>query len=229
MKPRSYEKVQAVRGTFRVLVVGALLAVGLAQSARATTLYTYTGNPFTIFSGNDSCVNGVGECYLSGTITVATPIPADTYYDLAANNSPYSWTDGFTTLNNSNSSYLPGQAYLETNQTGQIFNWDFSIQTQAGYTFSSYNVSGNRPGDYSAVQNNSAFNFYSPGVWQETTAPAPEASTNFLLLVSGLLGCGTMVLHPAHRRCATRKALLEVPRISEESHSHYCLYWDLKT
>jgi hypothetical protein len=62
MKPGSEEQVQAIGRAVRVLPAGALLAIGLAPSAGAGTVYTYTGNPLTVFFGSDSCVLGVGEC-----------------------------------------------------------------------------------------------------------------------------------------------------------------------
>jgi hypothetical protein len=60
-----------------VLLLGFLCAVFLAPPPSADTVYTYTGNPFTIFVGDAACTAGVGECQVSLSFTLASPIPAN--------------------------------------------------------------------------------------------------------------------------------------------------------
>jgi hypothetical protein len=54
------------------LVMGLCL---FAASARADTIYTYTGNPFTVFSGLDACPP---VCNISGSFNLASPLAAAT-------------------------------------------------------------------------------------------------------------------------------------------------------
>ena len=118
----------SVLGVFGVVVICSLFALAFAPSARADTTYTYTGLPFTDVFGVDSCINGVGECSLSGTITLASP--------LAPLSSPlvtplsFSFTDGVHTLDNTNSIAEPFS--FVTGSDGQILGWLFGMKSLGG-------------------------------------------------------------------------------------------------
>jgi len=58
-----------------MLLLCSLGAVVLAPPATAATVYTYSGNPFTSFDGTDGCTAGVGECQISLSFTIASPLP----------------------------------------------------------------------------------------------------------------------------------------------------------
>jgi len=112
---------------------------GLLASAQVT--YTYKGEPFTIFTGTYSCQNGIGECAVSGTLTLAAPLPAN--LDLSPDGPPYSFTpssysftDGVNVLNQNNTSPSCGYACSQpafnvyaTDANSLPTVWNFQIQT----------------------------------------------------------------------------------------------------
>jgi hypothetical protein len=73
------------------LVMGLCL---FAASARADTIYTYTGNPFTVFSGLDACPP---VCNISGSFTLASPLAANLPFE-AITPTAFSFTDGSVTV-----------------------------------------------------------------------------------------------------------------------------------
>jgi hypothetical protein len=66
----------------RASLLCAVYATILAWPAAADVTYHYTGTPFTVFNNDGlpnsySCVNGIGQCRLSGTLHLADYLPAD--------------------------------------------------------------------------------------------------------------------------------------------------------
>lgn len=126
---------------FGVALICSWFAFGFVSSARADTIYTYIGQPFTNFSGDDSCTNGVGECSISGTITFASPLPSNSVFSLSGsvyepptlppNLFSFSLTDGVQTLNNTSTSRYGGLVFginLDTGSNGQILDWVFLLR-----------------------------------------------------------------------------------------------------
>ncbi|MGH9510709.1 MAG: hypothetical protein ACRD2U_01090 [Terriglobales bacterium] len=70
-----------------------------AVPALADTVYTYSGNPFSNFSGTDACSAGIGECSLQGWFAVASPLAAD-LTNAAITPESFSFTDGGVTITN---------------------------------------------------------------------------------------------------------------------------------
>jgi hypothetical protein len=68
---------------FGAMLLCSLFALGFAPSASADAIYTYTGQPFTNFSGGDSRTNGVGECSLFGTVTFFSPLPPNSTFSVS--------------------------------------------------------------------------------------------------------------------------------------------------
>jgi hypothetical protein len=101
----------------RAIIVSVLFFLGLfsgAVSAQSTT-YTYTGNPFTTFSGF-ACPS---VCKISGSFTVAAPLPAN--LAITTNNvsaTSLSFTDG------SNVASGALQISIGTNADGNINTWE---------------------------------------------------------------------------------------------------------
>jgi len=62
-----------------ILLVSSVLALGLAPSAKSDTVYTFTGRPFTTFSGIIG-IPGSDKfacppiCSLTGSFTIASPL-----------------------------------------------------------------------------------------------------------------------------------------------------------
>jgi len=181
----------------RLLLVAALLAIGLEQSARATTIYTYTGKAFTDFSGSYACPP---ECRITGSFTLAAPLPPNMVfiqqYGDNIHTLSYDFTDGlhhFTTAN-STVTYLD----VGTDSSANIDAWLIYLYGATTPTELITNSSLLWPlcafNDCSMNYHTAsfAFNLASPGTWRRLPT-VPEPST-LLLLGTGLMGLGRMVL-----------------------------------
>jgi hypothetical protein len=191
MKPGIDDNVQAIGRAVRVLLVGTLLAIGLAQSTRAQTVYTYTGNLFTTFGLPYSCVLPLGECQVTGSFTVPTPLAANLAYG-SITPSSYSFTDG----TNTRATTIPGDFAaifkIATDSVGNINQWYI-------YLYSVDGLQGIVTYDITAGNEDSTFGNHgsaglayeqsNPGAWVTTTTgvtTTPEPSTA-LLYLTGLL------------------------------------------
>jgi MYXO-CTERM domain-containing protein len=183
-----------------VLIAGVLLTMGLAQSAKADTVYTYAGQPFA-YNGS------WGLTGVQGSFTVSSPLAADTAYNLTPDTlggtiTGYDFTDGKTTWDLAN--YVtgnPAQAgyngpsdfSVTTNASGEIVSWDLNIYNSVGVitTCSSCNSLGGPYDDTSVFYNYDGYNNpgNGAGTWTGSgPTPTPEPSTSSLLFGAGLLG-----------------------------------------
>jgi hypothetical protein len=182
-----------------VLLACALFTIGLAPSASADAVYTYTGNAFTSFSGVDSCTSGVGECSISGSFTLSSPLPDSATFPTSPTPTKYSFTDGTNVWTPSNSSL----AYFEfgTNAGGNIDAWIISIYQATNpeetlYTCgssvcgSSFHYTGY---DNSQFVETSPFSVLgnalvtnTPGTWTESSTTGVAEPSTLLLLSSGV-------------------------------------------
>ena len=185
------------------LVLGLCL---FAASARADTIYTYTGNPFTDFFGVDSCTNSVGECSISGSFTLAAALPPNLPVTVLTP-LKFSFTDGVNTINNKNQDGTL-QMLIATGPGGQILDWSFlnlgsvtvRLSTEGGpfvaiasdETLTQTPVGG---GVLMTIGGASVDNH--PGTWRITTTTATPEPSSLLLLATALLvvaaswRCGT--------------------------------------
>jgi hypothetical protein len=170
----------------------------LALPARADTVYTYTGNPFTTFVGGLSCPP---ECHITGEFTVVQPLAAN-LGNVSVSPSSFSFTDGNVTLTDASTGYTQAPLFLffSTDATGAITSWDvflltstYHIQTDndsSGGTLFQYDVSGFGVGSGANI----AIESGNPGSWSISSTTVPEPSS--LLLV----GTGLLCLGPLLRR-----------------------------
>lgn len=161
----------------RALALCALFVVTFAGAAKADEVYTYTGAPFTTFSGL-SCPS---VCSMSGSFTLASAIgPNQTVLNITPLS--FSFTDGATTFNSSNSLFQ--DLGFATDSTGNISLWLFGTFGNGGLSLISANLGPGAAGDSSVNGNNFATNTVA-GTW--TAVATPEPST-LLLLAAGLVG-----------------------------------------
>jgi hypothetical protein len=177
-----------------MLLVCLLATLGFAPSASADAVYTYTGSPYTTWTGALSCGT---VCSFDGSFTVpsllpdsATTVVTPTAFDFYISTAD---TPSWTNLNGATRAIT-----VTTNALGQIVNWDVLLFASSGGTYpvgGTCDLTSPCPGaggvvtqiDFFATtsaQTNSAYNTGAAGKWQVTT---PEPST-LLLLCSGLLG-----------------------------------------
>lgn len=208
MNPRSEEKVETIDRAVKVLLAGALLSLGLVPCATAgpVTTYTYTGPGFTSWTGTDS---SSAETNLSGSFTVSSPL-GDGLTDATITPTSFSFTDGYSTLTNLNTSGGGDEAVFSiwTNGSGQITAWSYTLigGSPVVYMESSYisgtlddvtydPVAGVPPAaDYTNEAQVAEESETTPVAWVPSSGATTPEPTSLLLLSTGLLVLGIMRL-----------------------------------
>jgi len=203
MKTLSDRKAQAIGRAAKVLLVGALLAIGLVQSAKANTTYIYTGNPMITLTGS-GCPTGnpitgsfILPTAISDNSTVEYGFPAVSFpgsFDFAACGVNYSSTlyTGTQYMNSVN------QFNITTDGAGVPLYWDIHMGLPTGdneiqiYNEPSTYIFGAGCFDFADLNGNTGQSTCTPapGTWTVTssTSPTPEPGTGFLTLIGvGLL------------------------------------------
>ena len=182
------------------LVLGlAILALGTTR-AKADTIETYTGNPYTTFPAPSSGYTTANS--ITAMLTFANPLPANaTLVDGAGGIGPPTATDPLNSLVLSDGAVTYTLAntinvWLVTGNTGQIISWfvgacaapcgsNIAITTNSNLPppfVTGVSFDGSSAGSFGTTL---ADNFNDPGVWTSKTAvTAPEPSS----LLMGLLG-----------------------------------------
>jgi len=191
----------------RLLCFCAVLIAFQTPQAKADTTYTYTGNAFTGWFGSDSCSGGVGECQVTGSITLAAPLAPNMTVVCCGSNVTavsFSFTNGVQTVNNTN-----GLQFFDfgTNSSGVINAWNIGTGTFAACgspafdcivietTNASFFV-GDTTENHGTTPVSGAFNNNNPGTWTSSvsTTGVPEPS------VLVMLGTGLCALVAGRRK-----------------------------
>jgi hypothetical protein len=200
-----------------VLQLSAIALIGLALSsppAFAQSTYTYTGNPFTLFScGPNNSDTATMDCstpfpanpltsytatdHVTATLTLATPLPANLAITDVQTSPGFalSMNDGEHTVTNSEAVGM--FAEVSTDGTGQIVQWRLVINTggalnggiatinKGASVFDSGTIACCDP----TVPGNLALIFSGPGTWNSGIPNPATLTTNLISLLSNpLLG-----------------------------------------
>lgn len=200
--------VRAIAKTGRALLVGALLAFGPAQSASADVIYTYVGKLFTTFTTFStllepfSCLNGVGECKITGAFTLAQPLSPNIPISAPLSVAPTSWafTDGVNVYSNLTTPDSNRFFKFTTDADGLPLGW--SINAFNGSTsFLTQNIltggctfAPSEPCDRIDSIVSRALVLSNPGTWSATNSSSVAEPPAILLLATGLLGLVAMAL-----------------------------------
>jgi PEP-CTERM motif len=174
---------------FLLAAIWLVLLLGSPVRVKADSIYTYTGNPFTIFSGY-SCPP---ECNLSGSFTLASPL-ADNLSLAQITPTAFSFTDGNSTWDPTTaSSYF----VVSTDASGAIIGWFLGYEQLLNPTVPTLLSESNTPFncgvgcnaiDWSFNLTNSTAQAQvvnNPGTWQVVMTPEPGT----LLLLGMALLC----------------------------------------
>lgn len=198
-------KMKSPRVSLCFAVAVLVVCLRVSVPAFADELYSYTGNPFTSFSGTDSCSGGVGQSSISGLILLANPLAANLNF-FSITPLEFSFTDGSTTITNLTVDPNGEIFEVSTGSNGAIDGWFITFNNApippvygfeyTGFctsTLSSGGCYAESAGDYTNIgveyvggTPGIATNT-DPGSWTATYVPEPSS---LLLIVSGLAALG---------------------------------------
>jgi len=189
-----------MRPDLRIRSLTLPLAFILTMPLMGSTIYTYTGNDFTVATGPVLSTSDL----VTGFFTVASPLAHNLNGgNIAASTLSFSFSDGPDTITNT----TPGVDICScsptidifTDGSGNIINWQISLtagelgsENILTEDFFAGIVRGTEIEDFGNVDNtntDTASNSGDPGVWTSSaTSTAPEPGSFVLLGLAGLAG-----------------------------------------
>jgi hypothetical protein len=166
-----------------------LLMMFCAVSVKADTTYTYTGGQFFEF-GAASCPP---DCNITGSFTLATPLPANVSVDLPAD-TPFAFSIGPFTATN----LLNKPLSISTNAAGAIDGWLIFVGGGGGFAILTTTQRGDEF-EFDSTDGHDDFGADGPnGSWTVSTTgtnvPEPASGT---LLIAGLVSLAGLALKKA--------------------------------
>jgi hypothetical protein len=170
-----------------IAVACSLFVVASCPAASADTVYTYTGNPFDRFSAGAACPP---LCSISGSFTLAEPLPDNLPFFTLVSPLSFSFTDGSTTITQANQSSTAFA--LGTDSQGNIGAWEVEVNSGSSPANFLELSTGNFRGDSEdstckglPCTIDLAFILDTAGKWTSTSVPEPSS---LLLFGPGFLG-----------------------------------------
>jgi len=176
-------------------MISFVISLAVGSPAQANTNYTYTGNSYTLCSGN-YCVGGpYALSVMFETTLTGNALDNLSFQNIIASITSFAFTDGTGLTLNQNTVGVGDSFDISTDGAGDIVKWFVGgyadggqVQMQTNW-HSPYSFQPGADFSETTVSFGGAFGFVSnnPGIWVGVTSPVPEPCT-LLLLSFGMLG-----------------------------------------
>jgi hypothetical protein len=168
-----------LRHRISALALGCL-SVFTIYPAKADTVYTYAGKPFTIVSAPYTTTD-----FVSGKLSLATPLAPNLPLTNITNIDSFSLSDGVQTL--SSSMPLPMQEFqASTDSSGNIISWHIFLGLDTNHYISTQDTPDVTADAGSLTSTQQADNDGTPGAWRSSVSATPEPAS-LALFTAGLL------------------------------------------
>lgn len=197
--------------TYRIALWAVAWVLVSQGPAAATTIYTYTGNPFTVITDSPGIPGSFTTSdSISGSFSVAAPVAPGSGSVLTNVVSSYQFSNGRTQFNETNSRL--DSLSISTDAAGQVSAWGFVFSAgyldAGGIRVAVSDLGEDLGGIIQPLAQDVGSVSDQPGTWAITTVPEPRASAFALVSIllvafgsrAGAAGrCGPLSSqHPIH-------------------------------